>query len=99
MQREVEPARGLKARYARWYPAFTRRVSARDLAFLLAAGGVWLVPYVAGGGASTYRSEAFVILSVPLLRRLPWWVLAPILALVVITAWRMSPNFFNAKLA
>lgn len=94
---EPEPEKG--SRYARWYPALTRRVSPRDLAFLLAAGGVWLVPYVAGGGASTYRSEAFVILSVPLLRRLPWWVLAPILALVVITAWRMAPNFFNGKLA
>jgi hypothetical protein len=34
-----------------------------------------------------YRSEALVVLSVPLLRRVPWYV-----------AWRMAPNFFNSKL-
>ena len=84
--------------YARWYPAFTARLSAFDLTFLLAAVGVWLVPYVAGGQASTYRSEAFVILTVPLLRRLPAWMLVVPLGAVVLVAWHMAPYFFNAKL-
>lgn len=85
-----------------WYPRFqsalAARVAPRDIAVLLAAGGVWLVPYIAGGQASTYRSEAFVVIAVPLLRRLPPWLLAIVLAAAVVTAWRMAPYFFNAKL-
>ncbi|HST67962.1 MAG TPA: hypothetical protein VLM05_22520, partial [Mycobacteriales bacterium] len=84
--------------YERFQTSFARRLPARDLAFLLAAGGVWLVPYIAGGQASTYRSEAYVVLVVPLLRRLPSWLLLPVLAAAVWVAWRMAPNFFNAKL-
>lgn len=41
------------------------------LTFLATSLGAWLVPYVTGGTASTYRSEAFVIVCVPLLRELP----------------------------
>ncbi|MDQ1716787.1 MAG: hypothetical protein QOE89_740 [Pseudonocardiales bacterium] len=75
-----------------------RVLPAMDLALLMMAVGTWLVPYVAGGGASTYRSEAFVVLSVPLLRRVPWWLLIIPLAAGVYVAWRMAPNFFNGKL-
>jgi len=82
----------------RWWAAVTARVPAFELTFLLATIGVWLVPYIAGGGASTYRSEAFVVLSVPLLRRLPAWLLVVPLAATVIVAWRMAPYFFNGKL-
>ncbi|HEY6749217.1 MAG TPA: hypothetical protein VI357_26310 [Mycobacteriales bacterium] len=87
------------SRYARWYPAFTARISPRDLLLLLSAGGVWLVPYIAGGGASTYRSEAFVVLCVPLLRRLPPWLLMIVLAAVVSVTWRLAPYFFDFTLA
>jgi hypothetical protein len=66
--------------------------------FLLAACGVWLVPYIAGGRVSTYRSEAFVVLLVPLLRRLPAWLLLPVVALAAFVSWRVSPYFFNATL-
>jgi hypothetical protein len=64
----------------------------------MAALTTWVIPYIAGGSASTYRSEAFVILSVPLLRRVPWWLLVIPLAAAVYVAWRMAPNFFNSKL-
>ena len=84
--------------YGRFQAAVAARVAPRDIAVLLAAGGVWLVPYIAGGQASTYRSEAFVVIAVPLLRRLPPWLLAIVLAAAVVTAWRMAPYFFNAKL-
>jgi hypothetical protein len=95
---QVEPPTGRPSRYARWCPAFTARVSAFDLSFLLAAVGAWLVPYIAGGQASTYRSEAFVILTVPLLRRLPSWLLAVPLAAAVLIAWHMAPRFFSGAL-
>ena len=75
-----------------------RRISAFDLTFVLMAVGVWLVPYIAGGSASTYRSEAFVVVCVPLLRKLPAWLLVIPLAAAVFVAWNMAPYFFNAQL-
>lgn len=86
------------SRYTRWSRALTGRLSAFDLTFLLAAVGVWLVPYIASGQASTYRSEAFVILTVPLLRRLPSWLLIIPLTASVFVAWHMAPYFFNGRL-
>jgi hypothetical protein len=68
------------------------------LTFLLMSVGVWIVPYIAGGAASTYRSEAFVIVCVPLLRRLPAWLLVVPLGAAVYVAWHMAPYFFNAQL-
>jgi hypothetical protein len=82
----------------RWSRALTGRLSAFDLTFLLAAVGVWLVPYIASGQASTYRSEAFVILTVPLLRRLPSWLLIIPLGASVFVAWHMAVYFFNGRL-
>jgi hypothetical protein len=84
--------------WSRWWAAVTARVPPFELTFLLATIGVWLVPYIAGGRVSTYRSEAFVVLSVPLLRRLPAWLLVVPLAAAVIVAWRMAPYFFSGKL-
>jgi hypothetical protein len=60
--------------------------------------GVWLVPYIAGGQASTYRSEAFVVVCVPLLRRLPAWLLVVPLGAAAWVAWNMAPYFFNGQL-
>jgi hypothetical protein len=91
-----DPPRGSLPR--RWWAAVTARVPAFELTFLAATIGVWLMPYIAGGRTSTYRSEAFVVLSVPLLRRLPAWLLVVPLAGAVIVAWRMAPYFFNGKL-
>jgi hypothetical protein len=81
-----------------WTAAIESRISAFDLTFLLMSVGVWLVPYIAGGGASTYRSEAFVIVSVPLLRKLPAWLLVVPLGAAVFVAWHMAPYFFNRQL-
>lgn len=78
--------------------AIERRISAFDLTFVLMTVGVWLVPYIAGGSASTYRSEAFVVVCVPLLRKLPPWLLVVPLAAVVFVAWNMAPYFFNSQL-
>jgi len=73
-------------------------ISAFDLCFVLMAVGVWLVPYIAGGSASTYRSEAFVVVCVPLLRKLPAWLLVLPLGASVFVAWNMAPYFFNKQL-
>ena len=78
--------------------AIVSRISAFDLTFVLMAVGVWLVPYIAGGSASTYRSEAFVVVCVPLLRRLPVWLLVVPLGAAVWVAWSMAPYFFNGAL-
>jgi len=81
-----------------WTAAIESRISAFDLTFLLMSVGVWLVPYVAGGDASTFRSEAFVVVSVPLLRRLPAWLLVVPLGAAVYVAWHMAVYFFNGQL-
>jgi hypothetical protein len=81
-----------------WSMAVVSRISAFDLTFVLMSIGVWLVPYIAGGSASTYRSEAFVVVSVPLLRRLPPWLLVVPLGAAVLVAWNMAPYFFNGAL-
>ncbi len=73
-------------------------ISAFDLCFVLMAVGVWLVPYIAGGSASTYRSEAFVVVCVPLLRKLPARLLVLPLGASVFVAWNMAPYFFNKQL-
>lgn len=81
-----------------WSEAITSRISVFDLTFVLTAVGVWLVPYIAGGSASTYRSEAFVVVGVPLLRRLPAWLLVVPLGAAVWVAWHMAPYFFDYRL-
>ena len=78
--------------------AIESRISAFDLTFLMMAIGVWLVPYIAGGSASTYRSEAFVVVGVPLLRKLPAYMLVVPLVTAVYVAWHMAPYFFNKQL-
>jgi hypothetical protein len=88
----------LRTRYVGWYAALSARISPGDLLFLLASGGVWLVPYIAGGRVSSYRSEAFVVLAVPLLRRLPAWLLLPLVAAAAFVSWRLSPYFFDSTL-
>jgi hypothetical protein len=85
--------------HRRFAEAVEARISPFDLTVLVTTIGVWLVPYIAGGAASTYRSEAFVIVAVPLLRRLPPWLLAVPLAAAVLVAWHLSPYFFNGRLA
>jgi hypothetical protein len=94
----VRGGRGAQTAAQTWAEAIESRISAFDLTFLLASVGVWLVPYIAGGSASTYRSEAFVVVSVPLLRRLPAWLLVVPLGAAVWVAWHMAPYFFNNQL-
>ncbi|NNG36266.1 hypothetical protein [Nakamurella aerolata] len=80
---------------SRWLAA---RVDAMDLLLALLAFGAWLVPLVAGGQASTYRSEAFVVLAVPLLRRLPAPMLAAVVLLQGAVLWNMVPYFVNRQM-
>jgi hypothetical protein len=94
----VRGRRTAELRPRTWAGVIGSRISAFDLTFLLMSVGVWIVPYIAGGAASTYRSEAFVIVCVPLLRRLPAWLLVVPLGAAVYVAWHMAPYFFNAQL-
>ena len=94
----VRGRRPAEIRPRTWTGAIESRISAFDLTFLLMSVGVWIVPYIAGGSASTYRSEAFVIVCVPLLRRLPAWLLVVPLGATVYVAWHMAPYFFNGQL-
>lgn len=85
-----------------WLGPFSRfvasRISGLDLCVLLLAIGTWMIPYIAGGSASTYRSEAFIVLAIPLLRRLPAPVLIPLIAVELWVAAHMIPLFVNGKL-
>jgi hypothetical protein len=94
----VSAVRGRDAEAHGLSGAIQRRISPFDLTFLLMTLGVWVFPYIAGGSASTYRSEAFVVVSVPLLRRLPVPLLVVPLAGVVYVAWHIAPYFFNRQL-
>lgn len=81
--------------FSRW---ITGRIDAFELCFLMAAIGVWLVPYVAGGEESVYRPEAFIVLAIPLLRKLPWPMLVPLILVELWVAGHMIPLFVHAIL-
>jgi hypothetical protein len=58
----------------------------------------WLIPYVGGGDLSIYRSEACLIVLVPLLRRVPWWLVAAAAIAAGLIANQMAPLFFANRL-
>ena len=77
------------------------RITVLDLTLLLAVIGAALVPYVTGGPAttgSTARNEAFVVLGVPLLRKLPVYLVAPIVVAAAFVAWRMAGYFYSGTI-
>lgn len=77
------------------------RVTALDLAILLAVVGAALVPYLTGGPmttGSTARDETFIILGVPLLRRVPVYLLVPVVGAAVFIAWRMAGYFYSGTI-
>ena len=73
----------------------SREVGALDLVLLLAGGAMWTLPYIAGGTLSVYRAEGCVVVLVPLLRRLPTWLLVPLLGASVVVAYLMSGWFYR----
>jgi hypothetical protein len=75
-----------------------RSVDPTDLALLGTACIAWLIPYVGAGALSIYRSEAFLIVLVPLLRRLPVWVIAIAAGAAAVIAYNMAPLFFSGAL-
>jgi hypothetical protein len=88
----------------RWNRALawiSSRITVLDLTLLLAVIGAALVPYLTGGPAttgSTARNETFVVLGVPLLRKLPVYVLVPIVAAAAFVAWRMAGYFYSGTI-
>jgi hypothetical protein len=75
-----------------------READVTDLALLGTACIAWLVPYVGAGGLSIYRSEACLIVLVPLLRRLPIWEIAALACAAAVIAYDMAPLFFSNAL-
>jgi hypothetical protein len=75
-----------------------RSADLTDLALLGTACIAWLIPYVGGGQLSMYRSEACLIVLVPLLRRLPVWVIAALACAAAVIAYKMAPLFFSGVL-
>jgi hypothetical protein len=69
-----------------------------DIVLIIAAVVGWLIPYVGGGKLSVYRDEAMMIVLVPLLRRLPAWVLVGPLLAAIWVADMMAPLFFSGVL-
>jgi hypothetical protein len=81
------------------FAASTRAGSqAADIVLIIAAVVGWLIPYIGGGKLSVYRDEAMTIVLVPLLRRLPAWVLAGPLLAAIWVADIMAPLFFSGTL-
>jgi len=82
-------------------PVLTRARRAADLTDLALLGTAcitWLIPYIGAGGLSIYRSEACLIVLVPLLRRLPVWVIAAAACAAAVIAYNMAPLFFSNAL-
>lgn len=75
-----------------------RQADLTDLALLVTACITWLVPYIGSGQLSIYRSEACLIVVVPLLRRLPVWVIATLASAAAVIAYHMAPLFFSGVL-
>ena len=75
-----------------------READVTDLALLGTACIAWLVPYIGAGGLSIYRSEACLIVLVPLLRRLPIWEIAALACAAAVIAYDMAPLFFSNAL-
>jgi hypothetical protein len=75
-----------------------RATDLTDLALLGTACIAWLIPYVGGGQLSIYRSEACLIVLVPLLRRLPVWAIAALACAAAVIAYDMAPLFFSNTL-
>jgi hypothetical protein len=75
-----------------------RSADLTDVALLATACVVWLIPYVGAGALSIYRSEACLIVLVPLLRRLPVWVIIALAGAAGVVACDMAPLFFSGAL-
>ena len=75
-----------------------RSADLTDLALLGTACIAWVIPYIGGGQLSIYRSEACLIVLVPLLRRLPVWAIAALACAAAVIAYDMAPLFFSSAL-
>jgi hypothetical protein len=75
-----------------------RSANPTDLALLVTACIAWMIPYVGAGQLSIYRSEACLIVLVPLLRRLPVWVITAAACAAAVIAYNMAPLFFSSAL-
>ena len=75
-----------------------RAADLTDLALLGTAWVAWLIPYIGAGGLSIYRSEACLVVLVPLLRRLPVWAIAAAAGAAAVIAYTMAPLFFSNAL-
>jgi hypothetical protein len=75
-----------------------RAMDLTDVALLGTACLAWLLPYVGAGALSIYRSEACLIVLVPLLRRLPVWAIGALACAGAVIAFDMAPLFFSGAL-
>ena len=79
--------------------ARARRAADRtDVALLVTACITWVIPYIGAGMLSIYRSEACLIVLVPLLRRLPVWAISALACAAAVIAYKMAPLFFSGAL-
>jgi hypothetical protein len=78
--------------------ALRARISPLDATALATAATAWVIAYSAGARISVWRSEAFVVFAVLLLRRLrAWWIVVPLLAAAYVAS-NMSWYFFHGGL-
>jgi hypothetical protein len=69
-----------------------------DATALATAAVAWVIAYSAGARISVWRSEAFVVFAVLLLRRLKvWWLVIPLVAAAYIAS-NVSWYFFHGGL-
>ena len=73
-------------------------LQAVDTLLVIATAVEWLIPYVGAGKLRIYRAEGLMIVLVPLLRRLPPWVLVIPLAAAIWVAAAMAPLFVQGLL-
>jgi hypothetical protein len=78
--------------------AVRARIPPLDATALATAAVAWVIAYSAGARISVWRSEAFVVFAVLLLRRLKvWWLVIPLVAAAYIAS-NVSWYFFHGGL-
>jgi hypothetical protein len=58
----------------------------------------WLIPLILGGQLSLYRAEATLLPAVPLARRIPWYILLPLLLAALVISRLMATLFFKGAI-
>ncbi len=80
------------------YAGWRRGLQRSDAVLVSFAVVYWLIPLILGGQLSLYRAEATLLPAVPLARRIPWYILLPLLLAALVISRLMATLFFKGAI-